>query len=150
MNLATRSAIDPRWQAAAGVVLDGFLNCEIELWDQEMTADASNFNWKTNTGSGGSSTLLFAAPAQLQIFRFTLTMDAPAGSVDQIRSVRFTLDRNLVEGINVRRGQSVRVTSCPSDSTLEHYQYVVNSGINSPSAFRRTIETEVDMTRVIP
>lgn len=75
-------------------------------------------------------------------------MDAPAGSVDQVRNVRFTLNKTISEGIDIRKGQIVRVTSCPLDSSLERYQYIVNSGLNSGWSFRRTIETEVDMARV--
>lgn len=149
MNLNSRPAQDPRWVNAADNTLDGFLSCTIELYAKDQIDDGQAYNWKTNTGAGGTNTLLFAGDAQLQVYRFTLTMDAPAGSVDQVRSVRFTIKGEDIEGVDVRRGQTIRVTSCDNDPTLERYQYIVNSGLNSGAAFRRTIETEVDLTRVI-
>jgi len=152
MNLVTRPIIGEQWREATGQVADGFLNCTIELYDQEQIDDGDNYNWQTNAGAGSASTLLWAGPAQVQVFRFTLTMDAPVGSVDQLRSVRFTIDANdpVIKELDIRRGQSVRVITCPMNHTLTRYQYVVNSGLNSGSSMRRTIETEVDMTRVIP
>ena len=152
MNLVTRPAISEQWRESTGQVMDAFLNCMIELYDQEQAEDGSDYNWKTNEGGTADSVLLWSGAAQLQVFRFTLTMDAPVGSVDQIRSVRFTVDANDpgIVDLDIRRGQSIRVIECPMNTTLLRYQYVVNSGLNSGSNMRRTIETEVDMTRVIP
>ena len=149
MNLNSRGTLHPRWIEAVQRPLDGFLNCELELYDVDMLDNGANYDWRTNTGANGGATILFTGPAQLQVYRFTLTMDAPAGSVDQVRSARFTIDHEDIAGVTVRKGQMVRVTSAPNDPSLEHYQYVVNSGFNSASSFRRTIECEVDMARVV-
>ena len=93
---------------------------------------------------------LWSGEAQAQVYRFTLTMDAPVGSVDQVRNVRFTADaRGELNSLDIRKGMRVRVVSCEKNPSLERYQYVVNSGLNSGSNFRRTIETEVDMARVV-
>jgi hypothetical protein len=130
--------------------MSGFLNCTIDLLDMNMGEDGDDYNWYTNEGAYTEPTrLMSGVSAQLQIFRFTLVMDAPVGSVDLTRTVRFTVASADAEGIDIRKGMMVRVTDCPGDDTLTRYQYIVNSGINSPWSFRRTIETEVDMARVV-
>lgn len=150
MNLNRRPAIDPRWVESAQQPLDGFLNCTIELLDMNMgDQSAVEYDWKTNQGGSVEPVVLFSGDAQVQVYRFTLTMDAPVGSVDQVRNARFTVKQAEIDGLDIRKGMQVRVTSCPGNNTLERYQYVVNSGLNSGTPFRRTIETEIDMARVI-
>lgn len=150
MNLNKRPAIDPRWIDAAQPTLDGFINCTIELLDMNHVEDGQDYDWRTNQGANVEPEVLFTGEAQIQVYRFTLTMDAPVGSVDQTRNARFTVNHPDIAGVDVRKGQRVVVTSCPNDPALERFQYVVNSGFNSGSSFRRTIETEVDMARVMP
>lgn len=150
MNLNNRATADPRWIQHVQNPLDGFLNCEIQLLDMNLREDdGRNFDWKTNTGSSATPDILYAGVAQLQVYRFTLTMDAPVGSVDQVRNVRFTLPRKVGLDLDIRKGMQIAVTSCENDPSLTRYQYVVNSGLNSGWGFRRTIETEVDMARII-
>jgi len=146
-NLYNRMSRDPRRDTVLDLTLDSWENVEIALFNMK-TGDPSGYNWKTNESSN-PPVLLFSGPAQMQMYRFTLTMDSPAGSVSQIRNARFTLDRKLVESINIRKGHEIRIIDSPHDHSLETYQFVVNSGINSGSAFRRTIETEVDMSRIV-
>lgn len=150
MNLNSRPTADPRWIEHVQNPLDGFINCEIDVLDMHLSSDdGRNYDWRTNQGATGAPTILYSGLAQLQVYRFTLTMDAPVGSVDQVRNVRFTLPRKTALELNIRKGMQVRVNSCPNDPALTRYQYVVNSGLNSGWGFRRTIETEVDMARVI-
>lgn len=149
MNLNKRPAISEQWIAAAQPTLDGFLNCTIELVDLHLGEVPATYDWRTNTGSNSTTEVLFSGDAQMQVYRFTLTMDAPAGSVDQVRNARFTVSAEEIGDIDVRKNMIIRVTSCPNNTTLERYQYVVNSGLNSGWALRRTIETEVDMARVV-
>lgn len=149
MNLNNRPAIDARWIASVQPTLSGFLNCQIELYDMNLDEAGADYNWATNEGFGATRTLLYSGEAQLQVYRFTLTMDAPAGSVDQVRNVRFTVNKEEISGVDVRKGQMIFVTSCENDPALTRFQYVVNSGLNSGASFRRTIECEVDMARVI-
>lgn len=150
VNLNKRPVIDPRWKTSVQSPLDGFLNCEIELLDMHLDEDGVGYNPVTNTGGDSAPEVLFSGSAQMQVYRFTLTMDAPVGSVDQVRNARFTVRLDEIGDVDIRKGQRVRITSCPDDPALERFQYVVNSGFNSGSAFRRTIETEVDMARVVP
>lgn len=151
MGINNRSAIHPRWVRSADPVLDGFINCTISLYDAQLLQDgAQSYDWRTNTNANADPTLLFTGEAQLQVYRFTLVMDAPAGSVDQVRNARFTIEHEDIANVVVRKGQRIFVDACENDHTLEKYQYVVNSGFNSGSSFRRTIETEVDMARVMP
>jgi hypothetical protein len=150
MGLNARPSVDPRWRSHTDPTLDGWINCTISLYDAQLLENAADYDWKTNTGANAAPTLLFSGEAQMQVYRFTLVMDAPAGSVDQVRNARFTVDHKDIGDIFIRKGQRVFVDACPNDPTLEKYQYVVNSGFNSPWSFRRTIETEVDMARVMP
>jgi hypothetical protein len=152
VNLNSRLALDPRFRLAGSEALGGFINCTIDLYDMNWGQDgkADEYNWQTNSGATVEPTLLIGGvDAQIQVYRFTLTMDAPVGSVDQVRTVRFTINSEDADGIDIRQGQMVRVTSCEGDSALERYQYTVNSGINSPVSFKRTIECEVDMKRIV-
>lgn len=130
--------------------MDGFINCTIALIDEKYELDGADYNWYTNEDSGSTPVILWTGPAQAQIYRFTLTMDAPVGAVDQVRTVRFTVDAPEVQGLDIRKGMQVRVLEAPLNPSLVTYQFVVNSGLNSGIPFRRTIETEVDMGRVLP
>lgn len=150
MGINNRGATHPRWTRSADITLDGFINCTISLYDAQLLADGVGYDWKTNTNANSEPTLLFRGEAQMQVYRFTLVMDAPAGSVDQVRNARFTINHKDIENVVIRKGQRIFIDLCEDDHTLEKYQYVVNSGFNSGSSFRRTIETEVDMARVMP
>lgn len=150
MGINNRPSVHPRWNRSADHPLGGFINCTISLYDAQLLQDGAGYDWRTNANANSDPTLLFSGEAQMQVYRFTLVMDAPAGSVDQVRNARFTIDHADIEGVVIRKGQRIFIDACESDSTLEKYQYVVNSGFNSGSAFRRTIETEVDMARVMP
>lgn len=130
--------------------MGGFVNCTIALLDEQSEKDGQDYNWYTNEDAGSDVLLLWSGEAQVQIFRFTLTMDAPVGSVDQVRTVRFTVDRAEFGEIDVRKGMQVRVLDAPMNQSLRSYQYIVNSGLNSGTPIRRTIECEVDMGRVLP
>lgn len=152
MNLNNRSMFDPRLVRSTNIPLDGAENCEIELYDFHRDLDTGkDWDWKTNLGDGDATpTLIWAGPAQMQVFRFTLTMDGPVGSVDQYRTVRFTVNRSKIGDMRIPGGWVVKVTSCPESPSNTSYQYIVNSGLNSGTPLRRTIEAEVDMTRVWP
>jgi hypothetical protein len=150
MGINARGSVDPRWRRAADYTLSGWVNCTISLYDAQLLNDGTGYDWRTNTGANADPTLLFTGEAQMQVYRFTLVMDAPAGSVDQVRNARFTIAHTDIEGVTVRKGQRIIEDSFPNETTLEKYQYVVNSGLNSGWSFRRTIETEVDMARVMP
>lgn len=147
-NLAGRRILGPEWSNAAQGPLDGMQNCTIELLDMR-TEIQGEYSWVTNTGGTAAPVVVYSGEAQMQVYRFTLTMDAPVGSVDQVRNARFTVSRDLIGDIDIRKGMQIRVTACDDNPTLTTYQYVVNSGFTSGSALRRTIETEVDMARVV-
>ncbi len=150
MNLNNRRVMDPRLPEAADFTLDGLENCEIELYHfKRAQDDGDDWDWKTNASSGNAEpVLMYAGPAQMQVFRFTLTMDGPVGAVDQYRTVRFTVKRKDFGDMRIQKGWVIKVTSCPDAPANTTYQYIVNSGLNSGSPFRRTIECEVDMGRV--
>lgn len=149
MNLNKRPIISEQWINSVQPTLDGFLNCEIELLDMKTEEDwNAGYDWKANTGTAVPD-VLWSGAAQIQVYRFTLTVDAPVGSVDQTRTVRFTMPMADIAGIHIRKGQRIRVTSCDNDPEVMTYQYNVVSGLNSGAGFRRTIECEVDMARVV-
>ena len=147
-NLAGRKIISAAWTDAIQPTLDGFVNCSIRIMGMS-TGDISDYNWATNSGGTAEPTVLYEGEAQFQIYRFTLTMDAPAGSVDQVRNGRFTIKRDLIGDVDIRKGAQVRILDAPDNPTLLTYQFVVNSGINSGTPARRTIETEIDMARMV-
>lgn len=150
MGINNRGIFHPNYRLASDQVFDRLVSCTISLYDAQLLSDGVGYDWRTNTNANSDPTLLFTGEAQLQVYRFTLVMDAPAGSVDQVRNVRFTVNHKDIENVTIRKGQRIFVDLCPDDHTLEKYQYVVNSGLNSGKSFRRTIETEVDMARVMP
>ncbi len=153
MNLNNRGAWDPRLKLNVENSLAAFDNVEFELLDMKRRLDnADDWDWKTDTTSGDTTPqVLFRTDrAQMQVFRFTLTMDGPVGSVDQYRTVRFTFDHRVQPDLRISAGMAIRVVSCPGNPTNESYVYIVNSGLNSGSPFRRTIEAEVDMRRIWP
>lgn len=148
-NLNNRSAVDPRWATWALRTLESFETCLIAIYDPNSETNGINFNPFLPPPNGTSpATKLWAGSAQMQVYRQTLTMDDVAGSVTQVRSVRFTADLN---GPNfpVRKGLIVRITSCPHDPDAENYEYIVTSGLNSGLAWKRTIEAEVDMSAIV-
>lgn len=147
-NLSGRKIIGSRWVEAVQPALDGFVNVEIELVDLQRET-TTEYNWKTNKGGTSAPVSLYTGEAQFQVYRFTLTMDAPVGSVDQVRNGRFTVKRDLIGDIDIRKGMEIRITACEDNPSLMTYQYVVNSGLNAGTPLRRTIETEIDMARVV-
>lgn len=153
MNLNNRGAYDPRLNTTLERPLASFNNCIIQLLDMkrgEQTAEGWDWRGITPADQSAEPEVLLTAEAQMQVFRFTLTMDGPVGSVDQYRTVRFTFSHKEQPDLRIRNGYVIRVISCPGNPTNETYQYIVNSGLNSGTSFRRTVETEVDMSRVWP
>lgn len=148
-NLSGRKIIGTAWTEAIQPTLDGFVNCSIRLLDMDL-GTTGEYSWTTNTGGTGTPVVLYEGEAQFQIYRFTLTMDAPVGSVDQVRNGRFTVKRDLIGDIDIRKGAQIRILDCPDNPSLLTYQFTVNSGINAGTPARRTIETEIDMARVVP
>lgn len=147
-NVSKRSAVHPRWTTWALGVLDAFANCTIAIYDPNSENNGQNFNPFTGP-SNNKPTMLWQGMGQLAVFRQTLNADDVAGSVTQVRSVRFTVD---IDGpdLPVRKGLIVRVIKSPHDPDAEKYEYTVTSGINSGLAWKRTIEAESDMSVVAP
>lgn len=148
-NVNSRSAIDPRWTRWALPTLRAFETCVVAIYDPNSELSGKNFNPYTRAGETAKPTILWSGRGQLQVFRQSLTADDVAGSVTQVRSVRFTVD---LDGPNlpVRKGLIIRVLSCPHDPDAEVYEYTVTSGINSGLAWKRTIEAEADMSVIAP
>lgn len=150
-NLLRRQDMSARRAEAVTRIWDDWLNCDIRLIDMNWREDGGDYNWLANTGGLAEPVVLFEGPAQMQVYRFTLVMDAPVGSVDQVRTARFTVGRELLDpAMDIRKGMQIRVLACDHNPSLETYEYVVSSGLNSGSNFRRTIECEVDMARIVP
>lgn len=148
-NLNNRSAIDPRWTKWALPTLRAFETCIIAIYDPNSETSGNDFDpYNPTAGETSTPTLLWSGPGQLAVFRQSLTADDVAGSVTQLRSVRFTVD---LDGPNlpVRKGLMIRVLSCPHDRDAEAYEYIVTSGINSGLAWKRTIEAESDMSVIV-
>lgn len=166
-NLNTRSALHPRWTRVPQVVLSAFEAVVIAIFDPQNALPGPAFDpWATGgddsfgfgEGPFGQDAfggplgdanmtqvgeLLWTGEAQMQVYRQALTVDDVAGSVTQLRSVRFTMD---LEETNfpIRKGMIVRVISSKYNTMDTTYEYTVTSGANSPLAFKRTIEAETD------
>ena len=148
-NLNNRSAVDPRWTKWALPTLRAFETCVVAIYDPNSELSGIDYDpYTPRSNETSTPTLLWSGKGQLAVFRQSLTADDVAGSVTQLRSVRFTVD---LDGPNlpVRKGLMVRVLSCPHDRDAEAYEYIVTSGINSGVAWKRTIEAEADMSVIV-
>lgn len=178
-NLNSRSAVHPRWTSVPQAVLSGFEAVIIAIFAPNNALPGPvNFDpYASRRGTGGEAfgfgdgpfgedafggigsggdgnatqvpTRLWEGPAQLQVYRQSLTVDDVAGSVTQLRSVRITLP---LEGTDfpIRKGMIVRVISSTSDTQDLTYEYTVTSAATSALAFKRTIEAEADMMVIAP
>lgn len=146
-NLARRPALHPKWTEWAIGTLAAFATTTIAIFDMNSDENGKDFApFKPSETS--KPKLLWQGPGQLAVFRQTLYADDVAGSVAQVRSVRFTVPLDG-PALPVRKGLVVRVTDCPHDRDAEQYEYTVTSGINSGLAWKRTIEAESDMGVVV-
>lgn len=147
-NLNNRQAVDPRWTKWALPTLRAFETCVIAIYDPNSELSGVDFDVYTRDNETAVPTLLWSGKGQLAVFRQSLTADDVAGSVTQLRSVRFTVDLDGPD-LPVRKGLMIRVLSCPHDRDAEAYEYIVTSGINSGMAWKRTIEAESDMSAIV-
>lgn len=147
-NLNKRPALHPDWTSWALNTLSAFANCIIAIYDPNSEANGNDFS-PFASPVNNRPTLLWQGQGQLAVFRQTLNADDVAGSVTQVRSVRFTVD---IDGpdLPVRKGLIVRVLESPHDPDAEKFEYTVTSGINSGLAWKRTIEAESDMSVIAP
>jgi hypothetical protein len=143
-NLNNRKSVDPRWTRWALKTLDGFATCIVAIYDPNISDDGVTFN-PYGPPTTAEPTMLWQGPGQLQVFRQTLNADDVAGSITQIRSIRFTVPLDGPQ-VPVRKGLIVRVISCEHDPSTTEYEYTVTSGINSGLAWKRTIEAETDQS----
>lgn len=178
-NLNSRSALHPRWTYAPLSVLRAFEAVVIGIFAPNNAESGPNnfdpyasrrgagadafgfgegpfgedsFGGVSSGGSGNATqvpTALWQGEAQMQVYRQSLTVDDVAGSVTQLRSVRFTMDLAETDFV-IRKGMIVRVLSSKFDTQDTLYEYTVTSAANSPLAFKRTIEAEADMSVVAP
>lgn len=146
-NLNGRSSVDPRWTKWALGALDGFATCILAIYDPNSDTNGDNFN-PYGPPTTSAATKLWEGPGQLQVFRQTLNADDVAGSVTQVRSIRFTVPLDG-PSMPVREGLLVRVVSCPNDDAATQYEYTVTSGMNSGLSWKRTIEAEADQRVVV-
>lgn len=178
-NLNTRSALHPNWTKSALRALDAFEAVTIAIFapNNALPGPVAFDPWASRRGGSGEAfgfgdgpfgedsfggvggaadgnatqkpTLLWTGRAQMQVYRQSLTVDDVAGSVTQLRSVRFTMSLEDTQFI-IRKGMIVRVTATDHDSQDIQYEYTVTSAANSGLAWKRTIEAETDMMVVAP
>lgn len=147
MNLNSRKSVHPRWTTWGVGPLSAFATCTIGIYDPNNEDNGDNFD-PYGPPVNNASILLWSGEAQMQVFRQTLNADDVAGSVTQLRSVRFTAPLDGPD-MPVRKGLIVRVLQCDHDPAAEQYEYIVVSGLNSGLAWKRTIETEVDQAVLV-
>lgn len=146
-NLSKRTALHPKWTEWALPVLDAFSTTIIAIFDPNSDINGKDFS-VFQPSESSKPKLLWQGAGQLAVFRQTLYADDVAGSVTQVRSVRFTVPLDGPD-LPVRKGLIIRVISCPHDRDAEQYEYTVTSGINSGLAWKRTIEAESDMAVIV-
>lgn len=146
-NLSKRPALHPQWTEWALPTLSAFATTVIAIFDPNSDLNGVDYN-PFKSGTSSVPTKLWEGPGQFAVFRQTLNADDVAGSVTQIRSVRFTVPLDGPK-LPVRKGLLIRVLSCPHDPDTEQYEYIVTSGINSAMAWKRTIEAESDMSVIV-
>lgn len=151
-NLNTRPVLHPKWVSFALPTLAGFHACVIAIFDPRNGSPATpEFDPYRKTPTSGNTTpeprLVWQGEAQLQKYRQALTMDDVAGSVSQVRSVRIEIPLDSVAE-PIRKGFIVRVIDDPRTPASEVYEYTVTSGLDSPLAWKRTIEAESDQSVV--
>lgn len=146
-NLYNRKAVHPAWATWALPVLDSFANSTIAIFEPNGETNGDNYNPFTKRVTS-KPTLLWQGQGQIAVFRQTLYADDVAGSVTQVRSVRFTVPLDGPD-LPVRKGLIVRVIECKHDPDAELYEYTVTSGINGDLSWKRTIEAESDMGVIV-
>lgn len=147
-NLNSRSALHPRWTKAPLRVLESFEACVIAIYEPNIGgASARDWNPLDGPGATAAPTLLWQGPAQLQVYRQSLTVDDVAGSVTQLRSIRITLP--LETPVMVHKGLMIRVVDSDLNPEAKQYEYIVTSGMTSPLAFKMVIEAEADQAVVV-
>lgn len=146
-NLNNRASLHPLWTKAPLRPLEGFASAIIAIFEPNGELDGRDYNPFTNRDTN-PMVEMWRGKGQLQVFRQTLNADGPAGSVTQVRSVRFTIPLEA-NAFPVRKGLVVRVIECEHDPDATNYEYTVTSGINSGLAFKRTIEAESDMSVIV-
>lgn len=147
MNLNSRRSVHPFWTRHAAQPLAGFETAFLAVLDPNTQSDDVAFDVFANRGTA-APTELWRGFGQLAVFRQTLNAETPAGSITQVRSVRFTVPLNGPT-VPIRKGLIVRVLECKNDPDAEQYQYTVTSGLNSGLSFKRTIEAEADMSVIL-
>lgn len=176
-NLNSRSALHPRWTKVPLAVLDAFEACVIAIFAPNNALPGPAFDPYASRRGGSDAfgfgegpfgedsfggvgdpsvgnntaipTLLWEGSAQMQVYRQSLTVDDVAGSVTQLRSVRFTTSLDETQ-FPIRKGMIVRITECPLNPSATEYEFTVTSAANSPLAFKRTIEAEADQMVLAP
>lgn len=145
-NLNNRPVLHRDWVTFALPTLAGFHACVIAIFDPRNAEPKTPIDPYRKTPSGNVTARprkVWEGEAQLQLYRQSLTMDDVAGSVTQVRSVRIELPLDAVAE-PIREGFIVRVIDDPRTQVSERYEYTVTSGLNSPLAWKRTIEAESD------
>lgn len=148
-NLNSRPALHPRWTQWGLTTLAAFAQCTVAIYDPNSAVNGEDYDPYDTANATSLPTLLWQGEGQVQVFRQSLTVDDVAGSVTQIRSIRFTVAKDG-PSIPVRKGLIVRVTTSPEDPELESYEFTVTTGLNSGLAWKRTIEAEADQAVVAP
>jgi hypothetical protein len=140
------AAVDiPAIAASMRPAVEAWFSGIVRIIDPNTGAGAFDPVANATTGSGPS--LIWEGSARIQPVRST-TNAVVGYAQTKIRGIRFQVPLDILHQGVIRAGLQVFVIDGGEDSTLETYQYTINSGINSSGAWTRTIEADVDLTAV--
>jgi hypothetical protein len=152
MGVNQRSALHPRWTRFASPTLRGFTKAKIRIIQPESASGAANYNpWTNHTSS--TPITIWEGYATMDVFRQTLYAELPAGSITQIRSIRFTVPNADIASLTtpIRKGHIVKVFEVAegTDQEIAKYQYTITSAIGGVNNWGRDIEAEADQGVVL-
>lgn len=152
MGVNQRSALHPRWGRFASPIIRGFGTAKVRIIQPETATGAANFNpWTNHTDS--TPITIWEGWATMDVFRQTLYAELPAGSITQLRSIRFVVPNGDIASLTtpIRKGHIVKVINVAegSDHEIQSYQYTITSAIGGANGWGRTIEAEADQGVIV-
>lgn len=126
-----------------------YQTADIEIVDTSGVV-VGPIDWETgDRETSGTSVDIYRGQARIiDIRSATLIEGVDQSNATSLKSIRFQIPQRAAG--HLHRGQTVRVTSCVANPTLERYVYRVNDDVQGSSAATRTFEAGVDLDSVWP
>ena len=148
MAINTRGSVDPRWLTHNRGVLRALQVATVQIYNPGSSTQV--YNAATNTWSG-TTTQLYSGRARIQPIN-AISEIADNYNPTFIKTVRVQIDAATSASPGIRPNDRMRVTACPSNTSLLGFIYVVTDVLNSSNPWERTlvcrVDTELDPTEV--